>query len=55
MVEELKGFGGILNSQIKFHPVVILGLKTEISVFDESVPAVFVKAEQSDIPQPVTV
>ena len=44
MRKELKCHRGILYGKIEMHLVVILKFKTEITVFDKAVPAIFVEA-----------
>ena len=44
MVKEPEGLGRIFHCKIEFHPAIVFRFKTERTVFDEAVSAVFVEA-----------
>ena len=47
-VKEFESQRRILNGYIKLHFVVVFKFKTELTVFEETVPAIFIEAIQSD-------
>ena len=55
MVKKLKCPGRIFHSKIELHPVVVFKFKTEFTVFDETVPSVFIETIQPDTLKAMTV